>query len=190
LLPTAAFSQNLFDPGGKAAARILVVDWCSPVRYSRALRIRKLSADARRGLRAAEQLAREHPRGCRRAVRAAGKDAGYGRRRQLPNTRRRGSSYCAFGARPLGRGWRVAAGRAAAAFEMRRFRPIIVSVVRGTSKRGRGGQVRHECGSRIQRRTVLVTMQETALLPAVSAGQRDVAVSRFRLRWRVWSVLH
>jgi hypothetical protein len=54
----------------------------------------------------------------------------------------------------------------------------------------RGGQIRHTCGRRIQRRTVVVELLYTKQLPSASLSQRALAVSLFADGYRVWMLLH
>ncbi|HEV2815510.1 MAG TPA: hypothetical protein VGW10_19790 [Solirubrobacteraceae bacterium] len=55
---------------------------------------------------------------------------------------------------------------------------------------GRGGQVRYECGRRIQRRTVVVDLLYAQFLPSASLSQGTLAVSLIDGRYRVWLILH
>jgi hypothetical protein len=51
--------------------------------------------------------------------------------------------------------------------------------------------VRHQCGAGVARRTVIVNLSLTAMLPSASLSERDVAVSRLPGQgWQVWEVLH
>jgi uncharacterized protein YqhQ len=53
------------------------------------------------------------------------------------------------------------------------------------------GQVRHRCGRKTLRRTVVVSIVLTGYLPSASLSQRVVAVSHFRrYGWRTWLALH
>src|SRR5207248_3446381 len=156
------------------AQRIIQRDWCSASSYSRARAVKGVSADGRRSLSEAERVARAHPQGCLLAERSA--------RRRAEARFPRGS--CPHGLSALGPGARRTAAVAAAAFEGRALRPVIVGYG------ARLGQVRHACGGATARRTVVVGMSLTAYLPSASLSERDVAVSRIRGGWRVWSVLH
>jgi hypothetical protein len=157
------------------AQRIIERDWCSPSSYSRAGAVKGVTAAARRSLADAERVARARPHGCLLAERFA--------RRRLEATFPRGK--CPRGLSALGPGARRAAAAAAAAFEGRAMRPVIVGYG------SRLAQVRHACGRSTARRTVVVSMSLTAMLPSASLSERDVAVSHVRGGgWRVWSVLH
>jgi hypothetical protein len=156
------------------AQRIIERDWCSPSSYSRALAVKGVSAAARRSLAEAERVARARPHGCLLAERFA--------RRRMEATFPRGK--CPHGLLAVGPGARRAAAAAAAAFEGRALRPVIVGYG------SRLAQVRHACGRSTARRTVVVGMSLTAMLPSASLSVREVAVSHVGGGWRVWSVLH
>jgi hypothetical protein len=157
------------------AQRIIERDWCSPGSYSRARAVRGVSAAARRNLAEAEQVARAHPGGCLLAERFA--------RRKAEARFPRGS--CPQGLAALGSGAHRAAAGAAAAFEGRAMRPVIVGYG------SRLAQVRHACGRSTARRTVVVGMSLTSMLPSASLSERVLAVSHIRGGgWLVWSVLH
>jgi hypothetical protein len=157
------------------AQRIIERDWCSPTSYSRARAVKGVSAAARRSLAEAEREARARPHGCLLAERFA--------RRKAEARFPRGS--CPHGLAPLGSGARRAAAAAAAGFEGRAMRPVIVGYG------FRIAQVRHACGRSTARRTVVVNMSLTAMLPSASLSERDVALSHISGHgWRVWSVLH
>jgi hypothetical protein len=54
----------------------------------------------------------------------------------------------------------------------------------------RGGSIRYLCGRRIQRRTIVVELLYTKVLPSASLSQGSMAVSRFPDGYRVWDILH
>jgi len=54
----------------------------------------------------------------------------------------------------------------------------------------RGPQVKAECGTRVQERTVVVYITDRALLPSQSASQRVLFVGRTRAGYRVWERAH
>src|ERR671935_322795 len=96
-------------------------------------------------------------------------------------------STCPHGALPLGANPLAPATRAAVARESKASRPQAVEAVIATGDlRGRGGQVKHECGARAAARTVVVSITLRALLPSASLSERVSFVSSFRGRWRAW----
>src|SRR5207247_1717321 len=88
---------------------------------------------------------------------------------------------------PRGHGWRRAAGRAAAAAEDRRSRPILFGIRWAAHDR----RVTYACGPRAARRSAVVSLSLSGFYPSASLSDRVVAVARFRGRgWRVWLLLH
>jgi hypothetical protein len=172
----ALAASTAFPPQLPAKAqRIIEHDWCSASSYTAAKGVPGVSKPARQNLAAAERVALAHPRGCRRAERSARARAEH----RFP----RGN--CPRDTLPLRSGARQAAAAAAARFEGRAIRPVIVGYF------FRLAQVRGACGRSIARRTVVVNMSLTAMLPSASLSERDVAVSHIRGDgWRVWMVLH
>jgi len=55
--------------------------------------------------------------------------------------------------------------------------------------KNRGSYARVKCGRRIQRRTVVVSLEFPALRPSASLSQGTVLVSRTTNGYHVWSVL-
>jgi hypothetical protein len=178
-------SQGTYPPPlPKKAERIIEHDWCSAGSYARARRVSGLTQLARQNLTEAERVARAHPRGCLLAEQAA-RNTRERIPRHFPFTRRRALGDCPLHPLPLGRGARTAAAAPAARFEGRPMRPVIVGY------NARLAQVRFSCGRKTARRTVVVDMTLTAMLPSASLSERDVAVSHIRGHgWRVWAVLH
>ncbi|HEX8120355.1 MAG TPA: hypothetical protein VF549_03725 [Solirubrobacteraceae bacterium] len=91
----------------------------------------------------------------------------------------------------------VAQSRALALREVRRLRgreqargARVVAAAPAT-RAPRGGPVRHDCGGKVQRRTVVVDLVLPALLPSASLSQTTFAISITRRgRYRVWELLH
>lgn len=54
----------------------------------------------------------------------------------------------------------------------------------------RGSQVRHQCGAKIARRTVVVQLLFPKMLPSASLSEGVVFVARFPRGYRVWEVAH
>jgi hypothetical protein len=172
----ASGAGTSFPPKLPAAAqRVIESDWCSSSSYASARSAGGLSKAAKRNLAAAEKVALAHPRGCRRAERSATR----GGEQVIP------PGDCPTGALALGRHAREAAAAAAARVEGRSMRPVV------TGYFARIAQVRHQCGAGVARRTVVVNLSLTAMLPSASLSERDLALSHIRGRgWRVWQVLH
>jgi hypothetical protein len=85
----------------------------------------------------------------------------------------------------------AAAMRAAIAHERPNARPQITkAVIAWDDLRGRGGQVKFQCGTKAAHRTVVVYITLRAFLPSASLSQRVSFVSRFRTGWRVWKTAH
>jgi hypothetical protein len=82
------------------------------------------------------------------------------------------------------------ASAVALARESRRDRPLLVSAVLASRDRGRGPQVRHTCGARAWKRTVIVYITLRAYLPSASLSSRVLFVGRFRDGYRVWQIAH
>jgi hypothetical protein len=172
----ALAASTSFPPKLPAAAQqVIENDWCRSSSYASARSARGLSKAARQNLAAAEKVAVAHPRGCRRAERSA---PPAGEQVMTPGD-------CPTGALSLGRRAREEAAAAAARFEGRTMRPVV------TGYFARIRQVRHQCGAGVARRTVIVNLSLTAMLPSASLSERDVAVSRLPGQgWQVWEVLH
>jgi hypothetical protein len=172
----AAAAGSAFPPQlPSRAQRIIERDWCSSSSYAGARNTGGLSRAARRNLAQAEKVALAHPRGCRRAERAAPSGA----EQVLP------PGHCPTAALALRPHALEHAAATAARFERRSMRPVVV----GYS--GRLAQVRRQCGARVARRTVVVNLSLTAMLPSASLSERDIAISHVRGHgWRVWEVLH
>jgi predicted secreted protein len=71
-----------------------------------------------------------------------------------------------------------------------RNRPQVTAAAIATHDTGRGPQVKSECGSEVQARTVVVYITDRALLPSQSASQRVLFVGRTRSGYRVWKRAH
>jgi hypothetical protein len=85
----------------------------------------------------------------------------------------------------------AAATRAAIAHERPSARPQITEgVIAWDDLRGRGGEVKFQCGTRAAHRTVVVYVTLRAFLPSASLSERVSFVSRFRTGWRVWEIAH
>jgi hypothetical protein len=92
----------------------------------------------------------------------------------------------AFGANPIGPASRVAVAR-----EQRSSRPQVVeALIASDDLRGRGGIVKHRCGSKGASRTVVVYITLRKFLPSASLSERVSFVSHFRSGWRVWEIAH
>jgi len=164
-------------PRNSAPERILQKNWCAAASLRAAAKVAHGDTE-RRNVEYTANDARRFHRGCTLAMRVAPKHL----------TRLHTSTACPARPRPLtgSEDHRRAAAAAVRQASRRTLRPIIT-----TTSAARNGQVRHQCGSRIARRTVVVTIQNTALYPSASASLVVVAVSRFRGRgWRVWQQLH
>jgi hypothetical protein len=112
---------------------------------------------------------------------------------------RQAGSACPQEARPLPADALAGATRAAL-----REAPSLYGGPRGIDTRGRratraalaqvagarGGQVRRECGRRVQRRTVVVDLEFPRMLPSASLSQGTVFISRLGRRYQVWEVAH
>jgi hypothetical protein len=157
------------------AERIIESDWCSKSSYSDAEAVKGVSRAARKSLEEAKKVALAHPVGCQTAERFAHRE----REAKFP------SGKCPKNPAPLMPGGSSAAGGAAAGFEGRRLRPVIIGYG------ARMAQVRHACGKAIARRTITVGLTLTAYLPSASLSERVVAVEHLQGGgWRVWMVLH
>ena len=157
------------------AKRIIESDWCSRSSYSQAEAVKGVSKAARRALEQAKKVALAHRVGCQTAERFAHRE----KEGKFP------SGKCLKNPAPLMPGGASAAGGAAAGFEGRALRPVIVGYG------ARMAQVRHACGKAVARRTITVGMTLTAYLPSASLSERIVAVEHLQAGgWRVWMVLH
>lgn len=157
------------------AKRIIERDWCGKSSYSRAEAVKGVGKEARKALAAAEKVALAHPVGCQTAERFA--------QREKEGKFPRGA--CPKHPAALMPGGTSAAGAAAARFEGRALRPVIVGYG------GRIEQVRRACGAAVAKRTVTVGLSLTAMLPSASLSEREVAVEHLPGGgYRVWSVLH
>lgn len=54
----------------------------------------------------------------------------------------------------------------------------------------RGSHVRHQCGARVARRTVVVQLLFPKMLPSASLSEGVVFVARFPSGYRVWEMAH
>ena len=69
-------------------------------------------------------------------------------------------------------------------------RPQVTAAAIASHDTVRGPQVKFECGSRVQARTVIVYITDRALLPSESASQRVLFVGRTGSGYRVWKRAH
>jgi predicted secreted protein len=69
-------------------------------------------------------------------------------------------------------------------------RPQVTAAAIASRDTERGPQVKGECGSRVQVRTVVVYITDRALLPSQSASQRVLFVGRMNAGYRVWKRAH
>jgi hypothetical protein len=67
---------------------------------------------------------------------------------------------------------------------------VVEAVIASGDLRGRGGMVKHYCGSAGTAKTVVVYIRLRKFLPSASLSQRVSFVSRFRSGWRVWEIAH
>ena len=174
-LAATAVAGQFPAPLPAKAKRIIESDWCSRSSYSDAEAAKGVSKAARLALAAAEKVALAHPVGCQVGERFAHRE----KEAKFP------SGKCLKNTAPLMPGSDNAAGGAAAGFEGRALRPVIVGYG------ARMGQVLHACGKAVARRTITVSMSLTAYLPSASLSERVVAVEHLQGGgWRVWMVLH
>jgi hypothetical protein len=107
-----------------------------------------------------------------------------------------GDPRCPRHARPLPPD-AVAQSRAFALRELRRLRgredargARVVAAAPAT-RALRGGPIRHDCGARVQRRTVVVEIHLRGFRRSPSLAQTTFAISVTRRgRYRVWNILH
>ncbi len=69
-------------------------------------------------------------------------------------------------------------------------RPLALGASLATADIRRGPLAKHECGTRVWRRTVVVYVRLQAFPPSQSRSQAVLLVGRFRGGFRVWQVTH
>jgi hypothetical protein len=79
---------------------------------------------------------------------------------------------------------------AALAGDAAKNRPQATAAAIASHDTGRGSQVKAECGSQVQARTVVVYITDRAFLPSQSASQRVLFVGRTSAGYRVWKRAH
>jgi hypothetical protein len=72
----------------------------------------------------------------------------------------------------------------------RREDPQVTGAMFAMHDQNRGPIARHQCGTAVWRRTVVVYVLRRAYLPAISASSGVYFVGRFRGGYRVWQVAH
>jgi hypothetical protein len=180
----------------RVAERILQRDWCSASSYRHAREAVdrahvKLSPFARRNLVESEQIAREHPAGCRLAVVLTPR-----RPARTPAHPRWNLGHalasCPRVPVPLGGTWRRQAAGAALAVESRMERPIVIQVGRASAPTtDRAQQLQRACGKKAASRTVIVSLSLSGFYPSASLSERVSAVADFRgWGWRPYLELH
>ena len=97
---------------------------------------------------------------------------------------------CPRSALPLTANSIAPASRAAFAREKPGSRPQVTGATTAPADVQRGGIAKHECGTRVWRRTVVVYITLRAFLPSASLSERVSFVSRLRTGYRVWQVVH
>lgn len=69
-------------------------------------------------------------------------------------------------------------------------RPLVVAAINAPGDSNRGPIARHQCGTTVWQRTIVVYIRLRAFGNSASLSSRVVFVGRFRSGYRVWQTVH
>jgi hypothetical protein len=82
------------------------------------------------------------------------------------------------------------ASAAALAREDPKSLPLVVSAILANADANRGPIAKHQCGTQVWNRTIVVYIRLRAFAPSASLTSRVSFVGRFKSGYRVWQIVH